>query len=163
MTTLQDRFNPGRLIATACEEAGSDDFGADGWQPGLELLADGLVSEARLSPIGVEIAHLDLALDPEVMLSVFNGSSGRSGSTENKWPNFILPETYDSGFAFGLMVKDMHIATSLAHDLGMPIALGDAVVQQWELAAQDLAPGADHTELARWLRERSSAALPAAD
>jgi Sulfotransferase family len=60
VTTLQDRFDPGRLIATACEEAGSDDFGADGWQPGLELVADGLVSEARLSPIGVEIANLDL-------------------------------------------------------------------------------------------------------
>ncbi|MDT5220579.1 MAG: hypothetical protein QOF15_2684, partial [Mycobacterium sp.] len=60
MTTPQDRFNPGRLIAAACEEAGSDDFGADGWQPGLELVADGLISEARLSPIGVEIAHLDL-------------------------------------------------------------------------------------------------------
>jgi hypothetical protein len=60
MTTPQDRFHPGRLIATACEEAGSDDFGADGWRPGLELVADELVSEARLSPIGVEIANLDL-------------------------------------------------------------------------------------------------------
>jgi hypothetical protein len=60
VTTLQDRFDPGRLIATACEEAGSDDFGADGWQPGLELVAHGLVTEARLSPIGVEIANLDL-------------------------------------------------------------------------------------------------------
>jgi hypothetical protein len=60
MTTLQERFYPERLIATACEEAGSDDFGADGWQPGLERVADGLVSEARLSPIGVEIANLDL-------------------------------------------------------------------------------------------------------
>ena len=60
VTTLHDRFNPERLIATACEEAGSDDFGADGWQPGLALVADGLVSEAKLSAIGVEIAHLDL-------------------------------------------------------------------------------------------------------
>jgi hypothetical protein len=28
--TLQERFTPERLIATACEEAGSDDFGDDG-------------------------------------------------------------------------------------------------------------------------------------
>jgi hypothetical protein len=60
VTTLHDRFKPERLIATACEEAGSDDFGADGWQPGLALVADGLVREAKLSAIGVEIAHLDL-------------------------------------------------------------------------------------------------------
>ncbi|MCV7445621.1 sulfotransferase [Mycobacterium paraense] len=58
--TLQERFAPERLIATACEEAGSDDFGADGWQPGLQRLTDGLVHEARLSPIGIEIAHLDV-------------------------------------------------------------------------------------------------------
>lgn len=58
--TLQERFDPEALIATAVEQAGSDDFGADGWQPGLELVADGLVNEARLSAIGVEVAYLDV-------------------------------------------------------------------------------------------------------
>ena len=58
--TLQERFSPQRLIATACEEAGTDDFGDDGWQPGLERLTDGLINEARLSAIGVEIAYLDI-------------------------------------------------------------------------------------------------------
>ena len=58
--TPQERFAPERLVATACEEAGSDDFGDDGWQPGLARLTDGLVNEARLSAIGVEIAYLDL-------------------------------------------------------------------------------------------------------
>jgi hypothetical protein len=58
--TLQERFNPDGLIAAACEQAGSDDFGDDGWQPGLERVADGLVNAARLSVIGVEVAHLDL-------------------------------------------------------------------------------------------------------
>jgi len=58
--TLQERFNPERLIATACEEGGTDDFGADGWQDGLHRLTDGLVNEARLSAIGVEIAYLDI-------------------------------------------------------------------------------------------------------
>jgi Sulfotransferase family len=58
--TLPVRFAPDRLIATACQEAGSDDFGEDGWQPGLQRLTDGLINEARLSDIGVEIAHLDI-------------------------------------------------------------------------------------------------------
>lgn len=57
---LQDRFNPERLIATACAEAGTDDFGEDGWQSGLARLAYGLVHEARLSVIGIEIAYLDV-------------------------------------------------------------------------------------------------------
>src|SRR5271168_1447917 len=58
--TLQERFNPQALIAAACAEAGSDDFGDDGWQAGLDLGADELINEARLSDIGVEIAHLDM-------------------------------------------------------------------------------------------------------
>jgi hypothetical protein len=58
--TLQERFNPQALIAAACAEAGSDDFGDDGWQSGLDLVADELVNEARLSAIGAEIAHLDM-------------------------------------------------------------------------------------------------------
>ena len=58
--TLQERFTPEQLIAAACDEAGSDDFGDDGWQPGLDRLTDGLINEARLSDLGVEIAYLDL-------------------------------------------------------------------------------------------------------
>ena len=58
--TTKERFATDRLLATACAQTGFDDFGDDGWQPALELLVDGLVGEARLSPIGVEVAHGDL-------------------------------------------------------------------------------------------------------
>jgi 3-hydroxyisobutyrate dehydrogenase len=97
-------------------------------------------------------------LDPEVMLETINGSSGRSGSTQNKWPNFILPGGYDSGFGLQLMLKDMRIATGLAHRLGVPIALGDEVVAHWSRAAGDLPATADHTEVARYLEEESRSA-----
>jgi hypothetical protein len=56
-----DRFAPETLIARACELADSDDFGApDGWRDGLVRLTDGLCTEAQLSPLGVEIAVLDI-------------------------------------------------------------------------------------------------------
>jgi 3-hydroxyisobutyrate dehydrogenase len=90
-------------------------------------------------------------IDPEVLLSVFNGSSGRSGSTENKWPNFILPGGYDSGFALRLMLKDMRIATDLARSCGLPSRLGEDAVRLWAEAAEGLDPAADHTEVARYL------------
>jgi 3-hydroxyisobutyrate dehydrogenase len=92
-------------------------------------------------------------LDPEVMLSVFNGSSGRSGSTENKWPNFILPGTFDSGFGLRLMLKDMRIAAGLAQAVGAPSALGEDAIGFWAAAADDLDPAADHTRVAEWIRE----------
>jgi 3-hydroxyisobutyrate dehydrogenase len=90
-------------------------------------------------------------IDPEVMLSVFNGSSGRSGSTENKWPNFVLPGTFDSGFGLRLMLKDMRIATDLAAQVGAPSRLGADAVGLWAEAAEGLDPSADHTRVAEWI------------
>jgi 3-hydroxyisobutyrate dehydrogenase len=92
---------------------------------------------------------------PEVLLEVVNGSSGRSGSSEAKWPKFILTESYDSGFSARLMLKDARIAAQLASTLGVPTHLGEEAVAEWARAVADLAPSADHTEIARWIRERS--------
>lgn len=106
-------------------------------------------------------------LDPEVMLAVFNRSSGKSGSTENKWPNFVLPGGYDSGFGLALMYKDMRIALGLAESTGAPLTLSSAAVNLWGEAAEHLQAGADHTEIARWVagtgssnRERTAAPDP---
>jgi 3-hydroxyisobutyrate dehydrogenase len=95
-------------------------------------------------------------LDPSVMLDAVNGSSGRSGSTENKWPNFVLPETYDSGFALALMVKDIRIALGLAQATGAPTTHMARTVELWAGAARALGPDADHTEVVRWLRDGES-------
>jgi 3-hydroxyisobutyrate dehydrogenase len=96
-------------------------------------------------------------LEPEAMLTIFNGSSGRSGSTENKWPNFILPGTFDSGFGLGLMLKDMRIAVGLSEETGAPSRLGEDAVALWAEAADALGPTADHTEVARWIEQRAGA------
>jgi 3-hydroxyisobutyrate dehydrogenase len=100
------------------------------------------------------LAGRQFGLDPDVMLTIVNGSSGRSGSTQVKWPKFILPETYDSGFGLRLMLKDMRIALQLEQDAGIPAPLGQAAVAAWAAAAEDLPPAADHTEIARWLAGR---------
>ncbi|WP_432989382.1 NAD(P)-dependent oxidoreductase [Dactylosporangium sp. CA-233914] len=95
-------------------------------------------------------------LDPQTMLAIFNRSSGRSGSTENKWPNFILPGTFDSGFELRLMLKDMRIATDLADQVGAPDPLGHAATDLWARAAEALEDTADHTEIVTWLRKDRS-------
>jgi 3-hydroxyisobutyrate dehydrogenase len=91
-------------------------------------------------------------LDPAVMLEAINGSSGRSVSTEVKWPNFVLPGTFDSGFAISLMLKDIRIALGLAQATGAASALATRTVELWAEAAAALGPGADQTEIVRWLR-----------
>jgi 3-hydroxyisobutyrate dehydrogenase len=99
------------------------------------------------------LAGEKFGLDPAVMLEIFNRSSGRSGSTDNKWPNFILPGTFDSGFGLRLMLKDMGIADRLAEQVGTPDPLGKRATELWARAAEVLDAGADHTEIVNWLRE----------
>ncbi|GAA2000558.1 NAD(P)-dependent oxidoreductase [Microbacterium ulmi] len=93
-------------------------------------------------------------VSPAAALDVVNGSSGRSGSSEAKWPSFILPGTYDSGFSVGLMAKDVGIAVGLMEQLGLTSDVGRAVLADWCRAADDLGAAADHTEVARWISER---------
>jgi 3-hydroxyisobutyrate dehydrogenase len=95
-------------------------------------------------------------LDPAVMVELINSSSGRSGSTDNKFPNFVLPGSYDSGFGMNLMLKDMRIAVGLAHQLGVASPLADSAVAIWARALEELPDTADHTEIARWAALRSA-------
>jgi 3-hydroxyisobutyrate dehydrogenase len=106
------------------------------------------------------LAGQRFGLDPVQVLEIVNASSGRSGSTENKWPRFVLPGTYDSGFGLRLMLKDMRIAVDLAEQVGLPSRLGAEAVSLWARAAGELPADADHTEIARWLGEQ---AAPPAD
>lgn len=96
-------------------------------------------------------AAAEFGLDVPTVLGAINTSSGRSGSTENKWPNFIVPGTFDSGFSLRLMLKDMRIALGLAEAAGTPARLSAAATGLWADAAEALPADADHTEIARWL------------
>lgn len=106
-----------------------------------------VTSEAMLSA-------KEFGLDVNVVLDAVNGASGRSGSTETKWPKFIVSERYDSGFTLGLMVKDMSIAVEMERSLGVPGALSEAALTLWKEAGRFLPSDADHTEIVRWLEHR---------
>jgi 3-hydroxyisobutyrate dehydrogenase len=104
-----------------------------------------------LSTAEVMAAGQRFGLDPRVMIDVFNRSSGQSRSTSSKWPEFVLPGTFNSGFALALMVKDMRIALGLADQVGAADRLSRSSLEVWAAAAEALPPTADQTELARWV------------
>src|SRR6185312_9661679 len=56
---VTDRLDRDRLIEEAVEAAGTDDFGADTWQEGLDVLL-ALRDEAQLNELGVEVAVSDV-------------------------------------------------------------------------------------------------------
>jgi 3-hydroxyisobutyrate dehydrogenase len=120
----------------------------------LKALNNLLSASHLLATSEAILAGERFGLDPGAMLEAINGSSGRSGSTENKWPNYIVPRSYNSGFTAGLMVKDLRIALGLAAAVGAPRGHAERTLVLWSRAVEALGPEADHTEIARWLRER---------
>ncbi len=91
-------------------------------------------------------------IDPETLVDVLNASTGRNNTTQVKMKPFILPETFASGFTMALMAKDLNTAADLATEIGHPQSGMAFQAELWSQALQELGPGADHTELYRFLR-----------
>lgn len=108
------------------------------------------------------IVGVRFGIDPAVLNSAINVSSGRSGSTENKMPRFVLTGAFDSGFTSALLEKDIGIATTLAEELGVEAPIGRAVETWWTQLAAELDPDADHTEIIRPMEDRNGVHVRAA-
>jgi 3-hydroxyisobutyrate dehydrogenase len=109
------------------------------------------VSAAGLAAaVEAVLAGSRFGLDPQTVVGVLNASTGRNNSTENKFPQFILPRNFASGFSLGLMVKDLRTALDVAHATGTPAPLAESVVAAWADAERLLGPQADHTAVVRY-------------
>jgi len=105
----------------------------------------GLIAAAEALKVGRAFG-----LDPNVMVDVLNASTGRNNATEVKLKQFVISETYGSGFFLGLMAKDIRTADVLAKELGVDVPLADRTADLWDQAAEQLGAMADHTEIARF-------------
>jgi len=99
------------------------------------------------------LAAQAFGVDPELAVEVFNQSTGRNNTTENKARQFMLSGRFNSGFSLALMAKDLGIAEALGRDLGSPMPLAAPVLATWQAAAAALASSADHTEMYRYLQQ----------
>ncbi len=111
--------------------------------------AAGLVAAAEALLVGRAFG-----LDPEVMTDVLNASTGRNNSTDVKLKQHILSGKFGTGFSVGLMAKDLVTASDLAETVGAKALFARQCSGLWSEAARKLGPGADHTEIYRYLEER---------
>jgi 3-hydroxyisobutyrate dehydrogenase len=88
-------------------------------------------------------------IEPDTLLALINQSTGRNNSTETKFAQFILNESFSSGFSARLMAKDLRIAAGLCTAARLGTHLSTSVSHVWQEAAATLEAGADHTEIAR--------------
>ena len=95
-------------------------------------------------------------LDPHVVNQVFNASTGRNNTTENKVENFMLNDAFNSGFSLALMRKDVQIALNFIENMNCYASLAKQCVLTAKEADEKLGNGADHTAMFDFVR---SAAL----
>jgi 3-hydroxyisobutyrate dehydrogenase len=85
-------------------------------------------------------------LSGEVMLDVLNNSTGRSFNTEVVFKDEVVPGRYATGFALGLLAKDVGIAAALAESSGLETPICELVSRRWSQALEALGTAADHSE-----------------
>jgi len=107
------------------------------------------VSAAGLvAAIEAVLAGQRFGLQAKTIVDVLNASTGMNNSTLNKFHQFILSRRFDAGFSLGLMLKDLRTAMEIAHATGSPVPLGEACLDLWSEARDELGNNADHTEIA---------------
>lgn len=116
--------------------------------------AAGLLAAAEALLVGRRFG-----LDQSVMIDVFNASTARNNSTENKFEQFVFSRRFSSGFALALMVKDLTTALDLADATATPAPFAARCRALWSAAAADLEDGADHTAVVQWLERLSGTRL----
>ena len=92
-------------------------------------------------------------LDPGTFIEVVNVSTGRSNSTEAKFPNYILNRAFDAGFSTEFYNKDVSTALETAAAYGFPMPVGTAVGGIWKEAVEEGYGPRDHTEIYAFLEE----------
>lgn len=117
------------------------------------LSATTVWSAAEAVALGVKAG-----LAPERLLEAVNHSTGRSYTTEVKYPRYVLPRQFTAGFTVAQYLKDLDICMDVADDLHAPMLLGSVVRQAWRIAVREGMGDADHTALVHLLERWVGAA-----
>jgi 3-hydroxyisobutyrate dehydrogenase len=118
---------------------------------------------ATSSAAGAEAIAIgrQFGLDPAVMADVINASTGRSFVSENLIKQHVLSGAYATGFALGLLAKDVKIAADLAEQIGVDAPVIRLVNGLWSEARDALGGAQDHSRA--WEHWQRRAARKAAE
>ena len=98
-------------------------------------------------------------IEVETALAVINSGTGRSWSSEYKFPTFVLNHAFNSGFSIGLMRKDVDIALELGQEHAVPLFVAAAAQQLYRFAVGHGLGEQCHTTIATILEEMASVRL----
>jgi 3-hydroxyisobutyrate dehydrogenase len=94
-------------------------------------------------------------LDPKTMLATINASTGRSFESEVVLEQHVVTGAYATGFALGLLAKDVSIAARLAESVGVEAPVVRLADSRLQAAVAALGGDVDHATVHRAWWERS--------
>jgi len=127
-----------------------------GEEPGqgqaLKILNNYLSGTALAATTEAMLYGLSQGLDMQTMLDVVNVSTGQNTATKEKFPNRVVTETFQAGFATALLAKDINLFLENAHAAGTPTEVADTVGKVWNDTDETL-PGSDIMALYLLMRD----------
>jgi 3-hydroxyisobutyrate dehydrogenase len=126
----------------------------------LKAINNFLSASSLLASSEALVLGSKFGLKPQVMMEAVNVSSGRSWSSLTKWPRYIFPRNFASGFMMSLLVKDTRIAVELAHESDIEVPYAERTLELWEQAMAEFPIGADHTDIHRFVERHSGYETP---
>jgi 3-hydroxyisobutyrate dehydrogenase len=91
------------------------------------------------------LAGARFGLDPRVMIDIINASTGRSFNSVHVWGENVLTGAYATGFALGLMAKDVRIAQSVIAAAAAEAPVLALAHERWSAALGELGFAADQS------------------
>ena len=136
-----------------------------GEKPGMAQtmkLANNFLSATAMAATAEAVAMgVKAGLDPKVMIDVINAGSGRTTASEGKFPQTILPRTFNYGFATALMLKDVRLCAEEAKNLNVPDAVMKTVLDQWEATNTEYGGDSDFTAIVKMIETRAGVTVGA--
>jgi 3-hydroxyisobutyrate dehydrogenase-like beta-hydroxyacid dehydrogenase len=134
-----------------------------GDKPGMAQtmkLANNFLSATAMAATAEAVAMgVKAGLDPAVMIDVINAGSGRTTASDGKFPQAILPRTFDYGFGTALMLKDVRLCFEEAKALDAPRSVMSAVLDQWEATNSEFGGGSDFTVIVKMIERRAGVVI----
>lgn len=96
-----------------------------------------------------------LGVSADVALDVINGSSGRSNTSENLFPERVMGRKFPRTFKLALLDKDIDIAARISRENSMKTPLIDLAARLMKEAHAELGEEADHVEAVRVIEQRN--------
>ena len=129
----------------------------------LKLLNNLLSATGMATTCEAVLVGFKAGLDPWRMLEVINAGDASSSASRNKFVKSVLPRRFDYGARMAITAKDTSLTVCECEALGVPMWVGQAVRQVWNVAASQGGAERDGSSLITFLEPWAGVELTASD